>query len=54
MITPYFLENFWVGSVFLFTVFTPVLILNILAVFPPYHVHVSQKLSSIDVSEIVV
>lgn len=26
MITPYFLENFWVGGAFLFTVFTPVLL----------------------------
>lgn len=43
MITPYFLENFWVGGAFfIHGVYTGAIPYYSLVVFPPYHVHVSQ------------
>lgn len=52
MITPYFLENFWVGGVFIHGVYTGAIPYYSLAVFPPYHVHVSQESSTIHVAEV--
>lgn len=53
MITPYFLENFWVGGVFFFIlgVYAGAVPYYSLAVLPSYHVHVSEELRFIHIVE---